>query len=239
MNVETERLVREIRAHAGTINSYIADERASSRFGPVQLAYTGRSYFLQPDKHRLEATTNGQATVTVAIGPRVRKYLPAKNEIWEYDIDFQSRMLPLASDISDLRNPFYLTDDTGLDFRGKVTLEDHIMYHFVSTLWHPPDDGLLDTRKGFTIRYRPKPLPIAVALFVDVGDCLLRKRVGTTADGTKVLEADYRIEGINVSLDESLFQLNDLHGSFRKVALREVFQAALNPDSADAPPSRN
>ena len=67
MNGETERLVREIRRRAATIHSYVAHVTASSSFGPIQLAYTGKSYFLQPDKHRLEATMNGRATVTVAV----------------------------------------------------------------------------------------------------------------------------------------------------------------------------
>ncbi len=182
---------------------------------------------------------DGQATVTIAVGTRVRKYLPGKTETWEYDLDFQSRMLPLTSDISDLRNPFYLTEESALEYRGQAILQDRPAYHFVSRLWQPSNDGVLDTRKGFTIRYGPKTLNIAIALFVDVGDCLLRRRVGTSADGTKVLEADYRIEAINLSLDESLFDMKEASGAYRKVDLREVLRTALNPDSAEAPPSRD
>jgi hypothetical protein len=148
-------------------------------------------------------------------------------------------MLPFNSEISDLRNPFYLIEESKLEYKGQTTVHDRPMHHFVSSLWQPPNDGLLDTRRGFTIRYRPKALSIMIGLFVDVNDCLLRKRLGTSTDGSTVLEADYRMDEVNLPLERSLFEMREVTGTMRRVNLKDVLEAALNPDSAEAPPSRN
>jgi hypothetical protein len=63
--------------------------------------------------------------------------------------------------------------------------------------------------------------------------------IGTDATGKVALQADYFVEGINVALDDSLFALEGSAAAYKSIDITDVMLSAMNPDTADAPPSAN
>ena len=99
--------------------------------------------------------------------------------------------------------------------------------------------GVLDTRKGFSIRYQPKTLPVRMQLSIASETGLLRRMIGNDTTGKPVLQVDYSVEGINVALDGSLFALEESSAAYKSIDITDVMLSAMNPDAADAPPSAN
>lgn len=141
--------------------------------------------------------------------------------------------------IADFRDPFLVVDGDGLAFEGQETLGDSPVQRFAGKPRNWAKEGVLDTRKGFSIPYRSPGLQTDIRLYVSLESGLLRRVTGNDLSGELVLKADYHIEGINVALDESLFTLEESGAAYRTIDITDTMLAGLDPDAADGPPSRN
>ena len=239
MTEDVARLVREIRRLSGGITSLVVDFRSqvSLQLMPIQ-AY-GRIHFLSPDKFRSETMVNGKKIITIRSGTSVHRYLPSKMEVWKYDLKDLPQTEPLNLAIADLRNPFILVDEANLEYSGILDESGAATHAFKAPLKNWEKHGLLDTRKGFILKYQPKGLEYRLCLLVDTKTGLLRKLTGTDKTDKQVLEADYTIESTNIPMDESMFALNESTAPYKTVRISEILISGLNPDAADAAPSMN
>ncbi len=239
MTEDTARLVGEIRARCRKVTSLVGSYESTSRLQTMPLVARGRFYYLSPDRCRSETVINGSEVVSVRNGSRVERRLPARKEIWRYDLRDLPQSLPLNYPIADYRDPFFAVDEEDLTFEGNEDLDGGPVMRFSARLRNWATRGLLDTRKGFSIPYQPRGLQIRMTLYISSESGLLRRIVGSDPKGTVVLNADYRIAGMNVPLDESLFTLEGSAAVFRSIDITDSMVAALNPDMADAEPSVN
>jgi len=236
---ETARLVEGIRERARRVTSLVAEYQARLTLGLRPVEVTGKLSFLGPDKCRAETRIGGERITTVRRGRVVHRYVPKRGEVWKYSLDDLPQAEPINFGTADLRDPFFAVDEAGLRSEGMVDLDSRPTHVFVGRVRGGARHGVLDTRKGFRIRYRPRGLAVQVELHVDAETGLLRSMRGLDATGAELFSARYTIREVNVPLDESLFALEESAAAWRVIDMAETFLSSLNPDSADQPPSVN
>ncbi len=239
MTEDTARLVGEVRARCRKVISLVGRYEGVSRLQVMRLEARGRFSYRSPDKCRSETTINGSEVISVRNGSRVERRLPARKEIWTYDLKDLPQALPINYPIADFGDPFFAADEEGLAFEGQEDLQDGPVLRFAAKQRNWAKQGVLDTRKGFSIPYQPRSLEILLRLYVSRETGLLRRLVGSDASGTVLLQSDYIIEGRDVTLDDSLFALQTSEAAYRSMDITDSMIAALNPELADGRPSVN
>ena len=239
MTEEVAGLVRRLRERALTLTSFVAEYRALLQFQLVRLEVVGKIYFLSPDRVRAETRIADEQIVTIRKGRTVQRYIPKRNEIWKYSFDDLPQTEPINFGIADLRNPFFAIDENGLEYEGAAELGTATTHLFSAHGKNWARQGLMDTRKGFSIRYEPKTPRIRMKLHVDSETGLLRRMTGLDKKGEELFQADYFIRETNVSMDESLFAMDESMAGYRVVDIAETLLSSLNPDATDSPSSRN
>jgi hypothetical protein len=239
MTEETARVVREIRGRCRGVTSLVGRYESAFRLQLMPFEARGRFYFQSPDKYRSESVRNSSEIISVRNGSRVERRLPARKEVWKYDLKDFPQTLPLNYGIADHRDPFFSVDEGGLIYEGLGELENMPVQRFSADIRALAQQGVLDTRKGFSIRYQPKTLRVRMQLSIASETGLLRRMIGNDTTGKPVLQVDYIVEGINVALDGSLFALEETSAAYKSIDITDVMLSAMNPDAADAPPSAN
>ena len=239
MTDDAAERVREIRARARLVTSFLAEYRASLKFQLVRIEVAGRVYFLGPDRFRSETRIADEEIITVRKGDAVQRYIPKRKEIWKYSFGDLPRTEPINFGIADLRDSFFAVDETELSYEGMADLEGVPTWVFSSRVKNWATQGLLDTRKGFSIRYMPKDPGVRLKLHVGSETGLLRRMTGTGKDGQELFQANYSVKETNLPLDESLFTMDESRADYKVIDIAETFLTSLNPDAADAPPSIN
>ena len=74
--------------------------------------------------------------------------------------------------------------------------------------------GLLDTRKGLSLRHQPKPLELRLKLLAYSAVTLLRRMIGVDQRGKELFIADYPIVEVSIPIEESLFDLDALTSAY-------------------------
>jgi hypothetical protein len=239
MTDETARIVRELRHQASLVRSFIAEYRSASSLLPFPLETMAKVFFLSPDRCRSEAFTNGRQIVTIRKGSIVHRCVPQKNEIWRYDVADLPQSEPINFAVADFMDPFFAADESTIQYEGIEKLADTSAHVFTSGTRNRSKQGLLDTRKGFSIPYQPKYPQFNLRLYVDVKTGMLRRIVGADLSGKQVLQADYLMQSINVPLSEALFAMDESTAEYKVIQLTDIMLASLHPDSAERPPSLN
>jgi outer membrane lipoprotein-sorting protein len=239
MTEEAARLVREIRNRAHAVNSFVADYRASLRLQLMPLEVTGKIYFLSPDMFRSETWIVDEKIVTVRKGREVQRYIPKRHEIWKYNLDDLPQTEPINFGIADLKDPFFVVDETGLEYKGKLEQGDASNHLFSGAVRNWARQGLLDTRKGFSIRYQQKELKVRIELHIDSITGLLRRMTGVDSAGEELFQVNYVIREANLPVDESLFVLDESTANYRVIDITDILLSSLNPNAAELPPSPN
>jgi outer membrane lipoprotein-sorting protein len=239
MTEEEAGLVHGIRERAHRVTSFVADYRATYRMNLASFEVTGKLYFLGPDMYRSVTSILDKKIIVIRKGTAVRRYVPARNEIWRYDLADLPQTEPINFAVADLRDPFFAIAEEDLTHEGTFQLESGTTCVFSAKLKNWERQGMLDTRKGFSIRYQPKELDVRVRLHVDYETGLLRRTTGVTKTGTEVFQADYSNFEVNIFLDESLFAIDESNGDYRIIDMKDTFLSSLNPDAAEAFPSLN
>jgi outer membrane lipoprotein-sorting protein len=239
MTDETASIVRELRLHASKVISFIADYHSSSSLLLFPLETTAKVFFLSPDRCRSEALTNGKKIITIRKGSVVNRTVPHKDEIWRYDLADLPQSEPINYAIADFMDPFFAVDEHTLKHEGIENLSDTSVQVFTGGTRNWSKQGLLDTRKGFSIPFQPKYPQFSLKLYVDLKTGMLRRTIGIDRSGKQVLEADYLIQSFNVPLSEALFAMDESTAKYKVIQFTDIMFASLNPDSAEAPSSIN
>jgi outer membrane lipoprotein-sorting protein len=236
---ETAGLVRKIRERTRRVTSFVADYRASLGFQLVRLEVVGRIYYASPDRTRAETRIADEDIVTIRRGRSVQRYIPKRNETWKYSFDDLPQTEPINFGIADVCDPFFAIDESGLEYHGTTELEESSTWEFSAEVKNWARQGLLDTRKGFSIRYEPKSPRIRITLHVDHESGLLRRLTGVDKTGAELFQANYFVREMNVPMDDSLFVMDESTASYKVIDIAETLLSSLNPDAADSPSSLN
>ncbi len=196
-------------------------------------------FFLSPDRCRSEAITNGKQIVTIRNGSVVRRCVPQKNEIWQYNLADLPQSEPINFAVADFMDPFFAADESTVEYEGLEELPDTSVHVFTGSARNWSKQGLLDTRKGFSIPYQPKYPQFNLKMYVDAKTGMLRRIAGVDKGGKQVLQADYLMQSVNVPLSEALFAMDESTAKYKIVQFTDIMLTSLNPDSAEAPPSIN
>jgi outer membrane lipoprotein-sorting protein len=232
-------LVGQIRSRAAGVVSFAARYRATSRLAATPLEANGTVRFLAPDRFRAEAAINGRQILTVRNGSTVHRHILSRHEIWTYDLAVLPETLPINAGVADLRDPFLAAEERSLEYEGDAELDGRTVHAFVADARNWAQEGLLDTRKGFSIRFRPKGLEARIRLLVDQETGLLRSITGRSLRGEELFQTEYVLESVNGFLDEGLFALDRGTGAYRVLDLTDTLRASLDPTAAEGPPSPN
>jgi len=236
MTEEVARLLKQIRDRAMLVNSFIADYHCVYHSGPLPYEATGRTYFQRPDRIRSEVSVNGKSIVSIRNGTLIRRYSPAGKEVWQYDLKDLPQTQPINFGIADITDPFFAVDEATLQYVGQPESMNHV---FIGMLGLPVTEGMLDTRKGFSIPYKPRAPQIRVRLVVDAETGLLREMIGTDNAGSESFKTQFGPFEVNCHFDESLFRIEESKSGYRIVEMKDIMISAMNPDYADRPPSLN
>jgi outer membrane lipoprotein-sorting protein len=239
MAAEVERLVRELREKSKDVTSFVANYISFSRLQLLPIEVTGKLYFLAPDRCRSEALINGREIITIRNGDLVQRYLPNKKEIWKYTLSDLPHSEPINYGIADLRDTFFAVDEKNLEYRGTDVQLGILMHVFTGKVKNWIKKGMLDTRKGFSIPYQPKLPEYTIELMVNAETGLLQRIAGIEKSGKTVLQTEYILQSINAPLEGALFAMEEVAAEYKVVELSHILVSALNPDSADEPPSIN
>jgi hypothetical protein len=236
---EVADLVREIRSQAGKTRSLVVQFRSVYTLQLMPIEASGRIHFLSPDRVRSEATINGREVTTIRKGSLVYRYLPRKKEIWRYDLNDLPQTEPMNFAVADLRDPFFAVDEPTLKYEGIQDLSGSSTHSFTADVKNLSKQGLLDTRKGFSLQYKPRGVECQLRLHIDVETGLLRQMTGTDKTGKLILQTDYVIESTNAELSESIFAVDESTAEYRSIEISDILFSSMNPNAADDPPSLN
>jgi outer membrane lipoprotein-sorting protein len=239
MSDDVTRLIRQIEERARQVSSFIADYNVTYKSGLMPFEVKGTMHFLRPDRSRSDAMVNGKPIISIRNGSTIRRYSPKGNEIWEYDLKELPLSQPLNSGVDDIVNPFYAVDETTLQYERLENIEGLRRHVFLGKMKSVATEGLLDTRKGFNLRYRLKGPEVQLRLYIDAEIGLLLGMVGSEKSGSPSFEKSFKPLEVNGPIDESLFKMEELKSGYRIVKINELLIHAMNPDYADQPPSLN
>jgi hypothetical protein len=236
---EVAKLVREIRLQASRIKSLVVDFRSVYSLQLMPIEASGTFHFLSPDMFRSEAIVNGREIITIRKGSMVHRYLPRKKEIWTYNLNDLPQTEPMNFAVADLRDPFFAVDELSLEYQGIQDASGTSTHAFTADIKNWAKQGVLDTRKGFSLQYRPKGVEYQLRLHIDVETGLLRRMTGTDKTGKLILQTDYVIESTNAELSESMCAVDESTAEYRSIEISDIFLSSMNPNAAEDPPSVN
>ncbi len=239
MTEDLARLVREIKQLTNTVTSFVVTFWSSSNLQLMPLKAEGRTYFLSPDRFRSEISIRDSEIVTVRKGNLVQRYIPKRKELWRYTLEDLPQTEPINFAVADLKDPFFAVDEATLEYEGELERGDVSVHVFFADSRNWAKQGMLDTRRGYSIRFKPQALQVRIMLYVDCASGLLRKISGSDKTGKQLFESNYSIESVNTLLDESLFTMDESTASYRVIDITDSLLSSMNPDAADAPPSQN
>lgn len=239
MPENVDSLVRRIRARAQALASFKIRFSLSSRLEMFPMDVEGRTWFLAPDRFRSECASNGTDIVTIRVGNSVRRYLPARHEVWLFDLLFMPTLEPLNHSLSDLRDPFAACNPASIELVGEDRSSTGATYGFRALSRMVSGAVELDTRKGFSVRYVPRGVDLRIRLRVDAERGLAREMDASTTEGKELFSVRYDIEKLNTSIAPSLFALDDTDPTLRRIDWGEVVRLSLDPGVADSASSVN
>ncbi len=239
MKDEVAKLVLDIRVRAMEVTSLVATYRSVSRSELMPIENQGTVRFLAPDRFRAEAVVNNYKTITIRVGTRVETYLPQRNEAWRYDLKDMPPLPGFSPEMIDFRDPFAWIEEESLHYGGETEIEGLALHRFTAAARRWVQQGMLDTRKGFSIPYRQQTSQLSATLFVAVVSGLLRRRVVVDKIGKEVAQLDFIVEAINAPLDEGLFHLEVPSTAYKRISITDTLKDLMDPNSAEAPPSTN
>jgi len=239
MDREVEKLVLELRQRIQQVRTFEAMYTSVSRSELLPIESHGTVRFSAPDRFRTEAVMNGRRVITVRQGTRVETYLPDRKEAWRYDAKDLPPMLGPGREVLETNDPFAWLQEESLESTGALEIDGSEVYRFTAEARRWGDQGMLDTRKGFSIPYRQRYPELSMTLFVTATTGILRRRVVTDKAGKEMAQLDFLVQAINRPLDEGLFRLEAPSDAFHRVSLMDALLHAMDPDAADRPPSVN
>jgi outer membrane lipoprotein-sorting protein len=239
MTEETNRVVREIRQRTQAVTSFVAAYTSVYAMQLMPFEATGKMHFRSPDLFRAETVVNGHEIVMIRKGSKVRRYVAKRNEVWTYDLNEWLQADPLNFGVADIRDPFFAVDEATMSYKGTVTAGESSEHRFDARIKFAKQAGLLDTRKGFSIRYQAKGPAIAVHIDVDSETGLLHTMTAIENQAKVVFQLGYHIDAINVPIDDSVFEFDESIAACKTIDVSEMLMASLNPNAADEPPSLN
>lgn len=239
MGEDVTELVRQLEARARNVQSFVAEYRIDYRSGPMPFVVEGRMYFLRPDRSRSEARVNGKTIISIRNGSRVWRYSPGGHDVWEYDLKEIPLWVPLNVGVDDLSSPFAAIDRDTLQYEGLEKAEERKRHVFNGTMRRIQSEGLMDTRKGFSLRYQQKGPEIRLRMYVDPDTGMVLEMVGSDTSGSPSFEKFFRLLEINATVDESMFKMEEPGSGYKVVQITDLMIHAMNPDYADQPPSLN
>jgi outer membrane lipoprotein-sorting protein len=217
MTDELDTLLRQIKKSNKIVTSLVAEYQASVGLFQSPIEVAGKVYFLQPNRFRLDTNSNNREITTIRIGRSIERRLPNRKELWKYDLDDIPQSEPINYGIADLRDPFFLVDTAELIYEGTQEIEMVQTYAFSAPSKGWEKKGLLDTRKGYSIKFQPKRAVARIKVNVDSRTGLLRRLLGVDKQGKELFQASYLNLHINVALDASLFVIGAATESYKVI----------------------
>jgi outer membrane lipoprotein-sorting protein len=239
MTEEVSRLIAQIRVRSQQVNSLSTDYHSIYHSGPLPFESTGRMYFLRPDRVRSETTVNGKPLVSIRNGTVVCRYSPIGKDVWRYDLKDLPQSQPLNFGIADVTDPFFAVDEATIQSDGMNEYEGQQAYDFRGRIRAFPGEGILDTRKGFSLQYKPKAPQVQLRLLIDPKTGLLLRMIGTDNNGSESFNVLFKPLEVNGIVDESLFKIEESTTGYRIVQIKDILISAMDPNYADQPPSLN
>jgi hypothetical protein len=233
------RHISDIRERAAAVTSFVAEYRASLRQYHSPMEVAGQLSFLNPNMFRLDTITDNRQITTIRRGRLIERYLVKRKELWKYNLDNLPLTEPINFGVADLRDPFCLVDAAALNYEGTNRKDTVLTYAFSAPMKGLEEKGMLDTRKGFSIRYQPKPLVVRMNLYVDTITGLLRRMSGIDNLGNELFQANYAKIEVNVPMDSALFVMSETAADYKVINAAETLLPPLDPDVADSLPSVN
>ena len=239
MGEDLTELVRQLEARARNVQSFVAEYRIEYHAGPMPFEVEGRMYFMRPDRSRSEARVNGKTIVSIRNGSRVRRYTPGGHEVWEYDLKEIPLSVPLNAGVDDLSSPFAAIDQETLQYEGLEEAQERRRHVFIGRMRRIESEGLMDTRKGFSLRYQQKGPEVRMRMCLDPETGMVLEMVGSDKSGSPSFEKSFNLLEVNGAMDESMFSMEEPGPGYKVVQISNLMIHAMNPDYADQPPSLN
>jgi outer membrane lipoprotein-sorting protein len=243
MSEEQNELISRIRGHSKSVTSYKVRVESSVTFGPIHLDSKGTMVFLSPDRFRSDTLVNEEESVTIRIGSEIKKYVPARKEVWRYSQGSPQSAELIGYTSMDLRDPFPLFAGGNPKYEGVSNQEGFAAFAFYGKAKEWTPSGLLDTRKGFSISLPPKVLKVGIRLFIDTETFLLRRMNGYLGQDRVIFQSLYTYSDISLPVDESLFQLDERALGFKVHEIsslqEDILRVIRDPDSAETASSLN
>ena len=239
MTEEVEGLIRELRERARAVDTFIADYSYAYNLQSKPFEATGGMYFLSPDRFRSETSIGNRRIITIRKGTMVQRHLKHRNEVWKYNLNDVPQTQPINFGIANLKDAFFAVDETTLVYKGMSDFENICTYVFHVNAKNWAGKELLDTRKGFSIKYQPKNSVVGIKLSIDCERGLLLNMIGNDATGTEVFQTNYFIREVNIALDESIFVMDESSADYKVIDVTDVLLSSMNPDEADSASSPN
>jgi outer membrane lipoprotein-sorting protein len=239
MTEEMSKLIGQIHERTKLINSLATEYHSVYYSGLLTFEGNGRMSFLRPDRVRSETTVNGKVIISIRNGTIIKRYSPVGNEVWQYDLKDLPQNQPINFGTADITDPLFAVDAESMHYEGLTAFGDTTTYTFLGKMRALPMEGILDTRKGFNLQYKPRPLQVQLHLFIDFQTGLLLQIIGTNNESSELFKVLYKPIEINGLIDESLFKIDESTSGYRTVEMKDIMISAMNPDYADQPPSKN
>ena len=106
--------------------------------------------------------------------------------------------------------------------KGLETIEGSMRHVFVGKMKTFATEGMLDTRKGFSLPFRSKGPEVQLRLFIDPENGLLLGMIGSEKSGSPSFEKSFRPIEVNVPINESIFKIEEQKSGYRIVKINEL-----------------
>ena len=228
MNDKVRELVEQIGATAAKVTSFVAEYDMTMHYKRVSLHSRGKLYYADKTRCRVEGITNGQRIITVSRNGARQTYFVDQKVISRFNTIEDQSPIDLLHGLSDIRDSFSSTDTESLVYIGETLLEGQTVYHFRGHFPVLPMFG-----------FAKVSLPIEVDLFIEQATCLLRRRVWTETGKRALVTTNYRIVGINIPLEDSLFSIDVSSSGIRAVETVDVTKTLFFDDDENQGASTN
>jgi outer membrane lipoprotein-sorting protein len=239
MNEDVSRLIAQLKGRSQQIHSLYIEYHSIYHSDTLPIESTGKMYYLRPDRVRSETTVNGKPIVPTRNGTTICRYSPNGKDAWQYVLKDVPQSQLMNFGIVDVTDPFFAVEETTIQFDCSNEQSGQRTYEFRGMLKAFPDWGKLDTRKGFSLRYKPKATQVQLHLQIDSEMGLLLRMTGKDNSGVEIFDVRFKPLMVNGIVDPSLFKIEESTTGYRIVQIKDILISAMDPDYADQPPSLN
>lgn len=219
MTDQDRRLVRQIMAKSAAVASFAAEYDLTMQLEGIGLHSRGRLYYSGKSCYRVEGITNGHRIITVSRDEVSQTYFVDLKLLSRSNRIENQSPVDLLHGLSDIRDSFSSTDGETLNFVEEALVDDRKTHHFQGQFRTLSMLGVAKVR-----------MPIEVDLFVDQETCLLLRRVWTQTGKGTLVNAHYKVMGVDLPLDDALFSIDPPLPGIKRVDTMDISRILFSPD---------